>query len=170
MSVSTTAEEAGRRLAAGGLSLAVTESCTGGLICKLLTDVPGSSLYFAGGIVAYANDVKMRELGVDGQVLREKGAVSEETAREMAAGIRERFGTDVGLSSTGIAGPEGGSADKPVGLVYLGIATAEGARARRFDFEGDRIEVRSRSAEAALRMLCETLETTGANHGQEERG
>ena len=162
--------EAAHRLTACGCTVAVAESCTGGLICKLLTDVPGSSSFFAGGIVAYSNDVKMRDLGVDEQILREKGAVSEDTALQMAAGIRERFGTDVGLSSTGIAGPEGGSAEKPVGLVYLGVATADGTRAKRFDFEGDRDEVRSRSAGAALGMLCETLESTGANHGQEEAG
>ncbi|NQT93068.1 MAG: CinA family protein [Lentisphaerae bacterium] len=162
--------EAARRLAAGRCSVAVAESCTGGLICKFLTDVSGSSSYFAGGIVAYSNKVKSRDLGVDEEVLRDQGAVSEETARRMAAGIRERFGTDVGLSSTGIAGPDGGSADKPVGLVYLGVATESGTRVERFVFDGDRDEVRSRSAEEALRMLCEALEATGANHGQKETG
>jgi len=136
-----------------GLTLATAESCTGGLVAARLTSVAGSSDVFLGGVVAYANEVKARELGVPEEILEGHGAVSAETAAAMAAGARERLGADVGVSVTGIAGPGGGSAEKPVGLVYLHAQEPGGALARELDFPGDRDAIRSRAAVAALHLL-----------------
>ncbi|HZT14253.1 MAG TPA: competence/damage-inducible protein A, partial [Candidatus Baltobacteraceae bacterium] len=121
-----------------GQTVAVAESCTGGRVCALLTETPGSSSTFVGGVVAYDNAVKLQALGVARETLEKWGAVSEQTAIAMAAGVRERLGSSIGLSTTGIAGPDGGTPDKPVGLVYLGIASPEGARGVRTTFPGDR--------------------------------
>lgn len=137
--------------------LAVAESCTGGLIAHRLTNVSGSSAYFLGGVVAYANDVKVRELGVDGALLARVGAVSDEVARAMAEGVRLRFGADVGLAVTGIAGPTGGSADKPVGLVHIAVADAAGTIAREHRFAGTRVIIKEWSALAALDVLRRRL-------------
>jgi nicotinamide-nucleotide amidase len=136
-----------------GLTLATAESCTGGLVAVRLTSVAGSSDVFLGGVVAYANEVKALELGVPEEILEDHGAVSAETAAAMAAGARERLGTDVGVSVTGIAGPGGGSSEKPVGLVYLHAEEPDGALARELDFPGDRDAIRSRAAVAALHLL-----------------
>jgi nicotinamide-nucleotide amidase len=136
-----------------GLTLATAESCTGGLVAARLTSVSGSSDVFLGGVVAYANEVKARELGVPEEILERHGAVSAEAAAAMAAGARERLGADVAVSVTGIAGPGGGSADKPVGLVYLHAEGPRGALARELDFPGDRDAIRSRAAVAALHLL-----------------
>jgi len=146
-----------------GLTLGTAESCTGGLVAARLTDVPGSSDVFAGSVVAYSNGVKMRELGVPENVLSEHGAVSAETATAMAQGARSRLGVDVAVSVTGIAGPDGGSEEKPVGLVFLHASGPMGERGLRFDFPGDRETIRGRSAVAALhlvrRLVTESAQT-----------
>jgi nicotinamide-nucleotide amidase len=135
------------------LTLATAESCTGGLVSVRLTDVPGSSDVFVGGIVAYSNDVKAAELGVPEDVLREHGAVSAETAAAMAQGSRERLGADVAVSVTGVAGPDGGTDEKPVGLVFLHASGPMGEEHLRFDFPGDRATIRGRAAVAALHLV-----------------
>jgi nicotinamide-nucleotide amidase len=138
------------------LKLAVAESCTGGMLGERLTSVPGSSDVFLGGVIAYHNDVKKQFLGVRAEDLERYGAVSEEVALQMAAGVRERTGADVGVSVTGIAGPGGGTAEKPVGLVWIAIHGSD-AKARRFHVVGDRAEIRQRAAQAALEMVRRTL-------------
>jgi nicotinamide-nucleotide amidase len=140
-----------------GLTLATAESCTGGMVAERLTSIPGSSEVFRGAIVAYADDVKAQELGVPADVLERHGAVSAETAAAMAAGARERLGADVAVSVTGVAGPGGGSADKPVGLVYLHAEAPPGARSADFVFPGDRAGVRRRAAVTALHLVRRLL-------------
>ncbi len=147
------AAAAGRLLRARRFTLAVAESCTGGLIAHRVTAVPGSSDYFLGGVIAYDNTAKTAILGVSPSTLRRHGAVSGRTAAEMARGARRAFRSDIALSSTGIAGPSGGSRKKPVGLVYLGMARAGGTTVRRHLFKGPRRAVISQAAEAALGML-----------------
>lgn len=147
----------GEMLRAGKLTVAVAESCTGGLAGSRLTNIPGSSSYFVGGIIVYSNDVKTSTLGVSAEVLTKFGAVSEECARAMAEGAREMFKADIGLAVTGIAGPEGGSPEKPVGLVWIALAGASGTIARKFLFERDRARNRERAAQAALEMLRRRL-------------
>jgi nicotinamide-nucleotide amidase len=141
------------RLRERGLTLATAESCTGGLVAARLTDVPGSSDVFAGSVVAYSNAVKQAELGVPEEVLAAHGAVSPETAAAMATGARRRLGADVAVSITGIAGPDGGTPEKPVGLVYLHAAGPGGERALRLDLPGDRETVRLRATTAALHLV-----------------
>jgi nicotinamide-nucleotide amidase len=136
-----------------GLTLGTAESCTGGLVAARLTDVPGSSDVFHGAIVAYANEVKAVQLGVDEAVLAEHGAVSAETAAAMARGARSALDVTVAVSVTGIAGPDGGSEEKPVGLVYLHATGPDGELARRLDFPGDRETIRTRAAVAALHLV-----------------
>ena len=148
----------GQLLTQHKLTLAVAESCTGGLVGHRLTNVPGSSTYFLGGVVAYAYDAKEDLLGVSHNTLYDHGAVSEETAREMARGVRRALGADIGVSVTGIAGPGGGMPDKPVGLTWVALSTREGEHAKRFVWDGDRITNKEKSAEAALEMVREYLE------------
>jgi len=136
-----------------GFDLAIAESCTGGYLAGAVTAIPGASDYLKGGVVAYANEVKERVVGVDPTLLREHGAVSEPTARAMAEGIRERLGTDVGIGVTGVAGPGGGTDEKPVGLVYIAVATPMGTAVRRDVWPGGRAEVRAASVCAALELL-----------------
>jgi nicotinamide-nucleotide amidase len=143
---------------ARGLTLATAESCTGGLVSARLTSVPGSSTVFLGGVVAYADGVKERELGVPASLLAEHGAVSAEAAQAMAQGVRERLGADVGVAVTGVAGPGGGTEDKPVGLVFVHAAGPEGEEARRTELPGDREMVRGRAAAAALHLVRRLLE------------
>jgi nicotinamide-nucleotide amidase len=138
---------------ARGWTLATAESCTGGLVAARLTSVPGSSDCFVGGAVAYSNELKQRELGVPAELLAAHGAVSAEAAEAMAAGARERLGADVAVSTTGIAGPGGGTAEKPVGLVYLHAETPEGGRALELSVPGDRETVRRRATVMALHLL-----------------
>jgi len=156
--MSTLKEMVGQLLTEQGLTIAVAESCTGGLIAHQLTNVPGSSAYFMGGVVAYANEVKEQVLGVSGETISAFGAISEETAREMARGARRLFGTDVAISATGIAGPTGGTPQKPVGLVYVALAAQDLERCERHLWRGDRLENKQETSEAALEMLRQYLE------------
>ena len=141
-----------------GWTLGSAESCTGGLVAGRLTAVPGSSDVFRGSIVAYANEVKERELGVPAETLAEHGAVSAETARAMAAGLRRRLGVDVAVSVTGVAGPGGGTPEKPVGLVFLHAETPETSRGASIDIPSDREWVRRRATAAALHLLRRVLD------------
>ncbi len=136
-----------------GLTLALAESCTGGMVAARVTGTPGASRVFTGGVTAYANEAKARLLGVSESTLEKFGAVSEETAREMAEGARRALGANFGVSVTGIAGPGGGSGEKPVGTVCFGLASPEGVTSRREFIPGDRARVRDFSAAFALNML-----------------
>ncbi len=148
---------AGELLRERRMTLAVAESCTGGLLGHLVTNISGSSDYFVGGIISYSNDAKERILLVRGETLQEHGAVSEETAREMARGARRLLRADVALAVTGIAGPGGGTAEKPVGLTYLALATADHEICHKFVWDGDRASNKMSSARAALEMLIDYL-------------
>jgi nicotinamide-nucleotide amidase len=150
---SSLAEVVVRTAAACSSSLALAESCTGGMIASALTDVPGSSVAFRGGVVAYANEAKMGLLDVSGGILDSVGAVSAECAAAMAEGARARFGSAIGLSTTGIAGPDGGSEDKPVGTVYLALATEGKTTTFLRRFSGDRDVVRTRTMVLGLDIL-----------------
>jgi nicotinamide-nucleotide amidase len=147
----------GRRLKELGQTIAVAESCTGGLIGRRLTEVPGSSAYFMEGAITYSNDAKMRALGVSADVLRASGAVSAECAEAMAAGMRVRARTDHTISVTGIAGPDGGTDEKPVGTVYLGYAGPDGVKSFKVVLPGDRYLIRWRASQAALDFLRRQL-------------
>jgi nicotinamide-nucleotide amidase len=140
-----------------GLSLATAESCTGGMVAERLTSVPGSSDVFVGSVVAYANEVKERELGVPAALLAEHGAVSEEVAVAMARGARERLGADVAVAVTGIAGPGGGTAEKPVGLVHLAVAGPDGELSATTSYPGDRDGIRRRATVTALHLVRRLL-------------
>jgi nicotinamide-nucleotide amidase len=139
-----------------GLKLAIAESCTGGMLGERLTSIPGSSDVFLGGVIAYHDDVKRKMLGVRGEDIERYGAVSEQVALQMASGVRDKLGADVGVSVTGIAGPGGGTAEKPVGLVWIAVHASE-VKARRFHVGGDRAEIRQRAAQAALEMVRRAL-------------
>ena len=143
---------------ARGLTIATAESCTGGLVAARLTRVPGSSESFLGGVVAYADAVKVAELDVPEGILAEHGAVSAETAEAMAEGARRRLGSEVAVAVTGVAGPGGGTKEKPVGLVHLHVSGPEGSRARTLDVPGDREQVRARATVTALHLLRQVLE------------
>ena len=149
----TMEEVVGKLLTERGLTVSLAESCTGGLIAERLTDIPGSSKYFLEGAVTYSNGAKISRLGVKSETLDRFGAVSAETAEEMAVGMRERAQTDFAVSITGIAGPDGGSEEKPVGTVFIALADAEGVRSMKFVFPGDRYLIRWRSSQAALDFL-----------------
>lgn len=154
----TPEELIGGLLRSKGLSLGLAESCTGGMISARITGVPGSSEYFAGGVVSYHNRVKEEVLGVPGDQLSEYGAVSEEVVRSMAAGARRVLKTDIGLAVTGIAGPGGGTPSKPVGLVYLALDTPDETVVRKLMLEGNRLQIRTRVSEEAMDMLRKYLE------------
>jgi PncC family amidohydrolase len=149
--------QVGNLLRSLGWTLALGESCTGGLIGHRLTEVPGASEYFLGGVVAYAYDAKERLLGVRHQTLYDHGAVSRETALEMAHGARLAFGADIGLAVTGIAGPGGGLPGKPVGLTWIGVSTRQRQIAEQAHWPGDRSSVKEQSSEAALRLVLRVL-------------
>jgi len=136
-----------------GLTLALAESCTGGMIAQMITSISGSSRYFLEGAVTYSNAAKTRQLGVDAALLMEKGAVSSEVAAAMAKGVRQAAGSDLGLAVTGIAGPEGGTDDKPVGTVFISLAAPDGCWTKRFQFSGSRDEIRTITAWTALDWL-----------------
>ena len=161
----TMEEIVGAMLKEGGKTLAVAESCTGGLIGMRLTEVPGSSEYFMEGAVTYSNEAKIRTLGVSESTIQAHGAVSAETAEEMARGMRERAGTDHAIAVTGIAGPGGGNEEKPVGTVFVGYADRSGTRSVKFVFPGDRELVRWRASQAALDYLRRQLAKAGQASG-----
>jgi PncC family amidohydrolase len=139
------------------LTLATAESCTGGLLGSLITDIPGSSDYFLGGIIAYAYGAKENLLGVRHETLWQFGAVSRETVREMARGVRRAFAADIGVSITGIAGPGGGMPNKPIGLVWLGLCTYDGEWSKCCHWNGNRLENKVASAQAALQFIHDYL-------------
>ncbi len=138
--------------------LATAESCTGGLVAARLTAVPGSSDVVAGGIVSYSNEVKIDQLDVPAALIEEHGAVSAEVAEAMARGARRRLGVDVAISVTGVAGPGGGTEDKPVGLVYFYVETPDSGRGSQFSFPGDRDSIRRRAVVGSLHLLRRMLE------------
>jgi len=146
--------EVGEMLQKRGLVLATAESCTGGMVGERITDVSGSSGYYAGGVIAYSNGVKVAMLGVGEDVLEKHGAVSAPVAEVMAVGVMQRFGADIAVSTTGIAGPSGGSEEKPVGLVFIGLAAKDGfSTVEECHFEGNRAKVRMAASQAALEMI-----------------
>lgn len=147
----------GAALRAAGKTIACAESCTGGLVTSRLTDIPGSSDYVMGSVVSYTNDIKERLVGVRHETLAAHGAVSPETAREMADGIRRVIRTDLGLGITGIAGPGGSTAVKPVGLVYIAVSSEKGTRVTENHFSGTRTEVKRQTSDAALALALDAL-------------
>lgn len=150
-------EVVGRLLKERGLKLATAESCTGGLLSARIVNVPGSSAYFVGGFVVYANELKTRLLSVEEEAIKRYGAVSEEVCRQMAVGALEETDADISLAITGISGPEGGTPDKPVGLTYIGLATDREVMVKRFLFNGGRNENRFLATQWALEMLRQYL-------------
>ena len=138
------------------LTIATAESCTGGLIGHVLTTIPGSSAYYVGGTIAYTNALKIKLLGVASSTLDDYGAVSESTAQEMAEGIKTVTQADIGVASTGIAGPSGGTLEKPVGLVYIGLA-AEVTTVKAFVFDGDRLQNKKATVQAVLQMILDCI-------------
>lgn len=148
----------GETLRDQGLRLAIAESCTGGLIGHRITNLAGSSTYYMGSITAYAYEAKVRLLEVSWATLEKHGAVSDETVRQMALGVRRAMAADIGISVSGIAGPGGGTIDKPVGLVYFGLSTSKGDASTHKNFEGDREMVKIKAADFALQYLIEYLE------------
>jgi PncC family amidohydrolase len=139
------------------LTLATAESCTGGLVAHCITDISGSSAFFVGGFVTYADEAKEKLLGVQPETLLAHGAVSEETAREMARGARQRLNADIAIAVTGIAGPTGGTPEKPVGLVFVALSAADAEICQRRVWQGDRLENKAQSAEACLEMVLAYL-------------
>jgi CDP-diacylglycerol--glycerol-3-phosphate 3-phosphatidyltransferase len=160
----TPAQQLGELLRGSGLTVAVAESSTGGMIGSLITDQPGSSSYFAGGVIAYSNAVKRDLLGVPDPVLERVGAVSREVAEAMAEGARQRLGTSLAVSVTGIAGPDADGSNKPVGLTYIAIASEARTSSREFRLTGDRLSNRRQAAFEALRMLVEEARLTTQTH------
>ena len=160
MKNTSSAHKAGQLLGACSFSLGVAESCTGGLLAARLTALPGASAFFAGGVVAYANRIKSGLLGVPESVLKREGSVSESVAKHMAKGVCKVLATDVALAITGVAGPAGGTASKPVGTVCIGLNAPGSVRSARFQFSGTRRSIREAACRAALKMLVETLEKT----------
>lgn len=150
--------QVGRLLKERGLKLVSAESCTGGLLGSRITDVPGSSEYFLGGVVAYAYEAKVDLLNVSWDTLNTKGAVSRETVLEMARGVRQLLKADIAISISGIAGPGGGTPEKPVGTTWIGLVTQDGEWAQIFHFSGDREGNKNFAAEAALELLLHHLQ------------
>ena len=149
----------GKLLQDRGLTIATAESCTGGLLSHILTAVSGSSGYFIGGVIAYSNRIKEELLGVDSMTIIKHGAVSKETAQEMAQGICQKFQADIGLSTTGIAGPTGGTPEKPVGLVWAGIHHKDQTHTYECHFKGDRGTVKAKTVLEVLTSLLEILKS-----------
>ncbi|MBQ7704735.1 MAG: CinA family protein [Selenomonadaceae bacterium] len=145
--------EIGKLLLEKKFTISCAESCTGGLLTDRLTNIAGSSAYVKGSVIAYANEIKINVLHVNEETIKNFGAVSEQTAREMAENVRQILNTDIGVSITGIAGPGGGSAEKPVGLVYIGISGHNGGKVEQFKFNGTRTEVKEKAVEAALVLI-----------------
>lgn len=153
MSALETLESLAARLKERGLTIACAESCTGGLLTSRLTDLDGSSTYLIGGVISYATEIKIGLLKVERRTIERFGVVSEETALEMARGVRRLLGTDIGLSTTGYAGPKG----EEVGLVCIAISTADREVAKRFRFEGARSEIKARAVDAAIEFALENI-------------
>jgi PncC family amidohydrolase len=147
----------GKLLSERGLRLAAAESCTGGLIGHLITNIPGSSTYYLGSVTAYSYEVKVRLLDVSWETLEKHGAVSRETALEMALGVRRAMAADVGIAVTGIAGPGGATPEKPVGTTWIGLSAADVNQARHYLWRGDRLQIKEKSAKAALQQLLDFL-------------
>lgn len=152
----------GQACVARGLTVATVESCTGGLIGHLITEIPGSSAYYLGGFVTYSDAQKRAAVGVGEEVLAAHGAVSAQVAMAMAIGGRERTRADLAVSVTGIAGPDGGTPQKPVGLTYIAVADGDGATVRRLTWSGDRSDNKRRSAAAAIELLLERVDAIAA--------
>jgi len=150
-------KEIGKILREKNLTIAIAESCTGGLIAHRITNVPGASRYFEMGIVTYSNHSKEKFLSVAHETLVTEGAVSEDTARQMAEGIRRSAGVHIGLSVTGIAGPQGGSIEKPLGTVFIALSSPEGVVVRKFLFQGKRVAIKKQTSEEALKLVYEYL-------------
>ena len=140
-----------------GWTLSIAESCTGGLICDRITDVSGSSDYFMGGMVTYSNESKAKHLGIPLRYIRKHGAVSPQVARRMARGVRKAFGTTFGLSTTGVAGPTGGTRRSPVGRVFVGLAAGRKVWVKKLDLKGTRREIKEKATEKALQFFYEIL-------------
>jgi len=166
----TLEKKIGMLLTKQGLTLATAESCTGGLVAHRITNVPGSSAYFVGGIVAYANEAKEALLGVQPATLAAHGAVSEEAAREMARGARQQLGADLAVAITGIAGPSGGTPDKPVGLTYIALSAPAVDLVERHVWTGERLENKEASAEAALRLVADYVKKRGSKGSRDHWG
>lgn len=140
-----------------GWTLSIAESCTGGLVCDHITDVPGSSEYFMGGMVTYSNSSKMKYLGVSQKQIEQYGVVSPQVAKSMALGVRRAFGTTFGFSSTGIAGPSGGSKKKPVGLVFIGLAKERKTGVRKLNLKGGRRKIKKEAARLGLHFIYDFI-------------
>ncbi len=151
----TIAEIVGKLLVAKQQTIACAESCTGGLLTSMLTDVAGSSAYVMGSVVSYTNSIKERLVGVNPATIAAHTEISAETAGEMAEGIRQLIGTDLGVGITGLAGPGGGTKVRPVGLVYIAVTGDKGTKVRENRFQGNRVEIKQQSAEMALQMIVE---------------
>ena len=164
----TLPEVLGKELMAQQKTIAFAESCTGGLVSSLMTDVPGSSEYLKGSVISYTNEVKKQVIHVNKTLLDKKGAVSEEVALEMARGVREVIGADLGVSITGLAGPGGGTRRKPVGLVYIAVADEYGEACRKFNFAGARTQIKLRAAMAALGFALDRLKENCLEKKSEE--
>jgi len=147
----------GKLLRTRGETLSIAESCTGGLVSDRITDVPGSSAYFMGGMVNYSNESKAKHLGVSLVEIRRHGAVSSKVAGKMAQGVRKAFGATFGLSTTGVAGPTGGTKRSPIGRVFIGIAHGRRTWVRKLDLKGSRREIKEKAAEKSLNCLYEIL-------------
>jgi len=166
----TLEEVVARDLNCNHATISVAESCTGGLLAERLTSIPGSSSYFLGGVVCYSNDLKSAWMDVPGELIQAKGAVSTEVALALAEGIRRRSGSTFGLGVTGVAGPGGGSAEKPVGTVHIALAETSGARGRSLQFPGDRERIRWQASQAALDMVRRYFLYAQQGEGQKARG
>lgn len=147
----------GDQLRAKGWTLSIAESCTGGLICDRITDVPGSSDYFMGGMVNYSNESKEKHLGVPMDEIKKYGAVSPQVAKKMAQGVRKAFGTTIGLSTTGVAGPTGGTKEKPVGLVFIGLSHRRRTLVMKLDLKGNRRMIKEKATKKVLQYFNEIL-------------
>ena len=150
-------KQIGEVLLRKGWRLALAESCTGGLLSHRITNIPGSSRYFTGGVTAYSNRIKSELLGIKVSLLKSRGAVSAEVALALARGARRAMKAEVGIGITGLAGPGGGTSQKPVGLVYAAVVTPEGEKVRTSHFSGTRLQIKEKAAQAALRLLQATL-------------
>jgi PncC family amidohydrolase len=159
-SITILAKKLGKLLVENNLSLAVAESCTGGMLGGAITDVPGSSAYFKGGVISYSNELKQSLLDVKKSILDKKGAVSEEMVLAMASGIRRLCHADCAIAVSGVAGPGGGTKEKPVGLVYVGIAVGKSVRGFKYHFRGNRQSIRKQAVREALGRIVDFFKST----------